>query len=223
MRDRDATITYGDVAELAAAERLEIFGAFHPDAEDGAPKGTRTLLLLGPAEPGFWSHVTESAPFRDGAADPLDRWSRQVIGGMACRLGGKAVFPFGGPPWAPFIGWAKRSGRAWESPVGFLVHDLAGLMVSFRGALALPERVDLPALPAAPPCATCARPCIAACPVSALTADGYDTAACHTFLDTASGADCMSRGCAVRRSCPVSRRYGRLDAQSAYHMRRFHP
>jgi epoxyqueuosine reductase len=53
---------------------------------------------------------------------------------MACDLGAKALFPFGGPPWHPFIAWAKRSGRAWESPVGFLVHDQAGLMVSYRAA-----------------------------------------------------------------------------------------
>jgi epoxyqueuosine reductase len=58
--------------------------------------------------------------------DPIDRWSRRVIGHMACDLGAKALFPFGGPPWHPFIAWAKRSGRAWESPVGFLVHDRAG-------------------------------------------------------------------------------------------------
>jgi hypothetical protein len=66
---------------------------------------------------------------------------------MACDLGAKALFPFTGPPWHPFIAWARRSGRAWESPVGFLVHDRAGLMVSYRGALALSHRIDLPATP----------------------------------------------------------------------------
>jgi hypothetical protein len=49
---------YATIADRAAAHRLEIFGAFHPISEDGAPKGTATLLLLGPAEPGFWAHVT---------------------------------------------------------------------------------------------------------------------------------------------------------------------
>jgi hypothetical protein len=111
-----------------------------PSDTDGAPAGTQTLLLLGPSEPGFWAHITASAEFIDGAPDPIDRWSRRVIGHMACDLGAKALFPFGGPPWHPFIGWAKRSGRAWESPVGFLVHDHAGLMVSYRGALALKDR-----------------------------------------------------------------------------------
>ncbi|MFW5881220.1 MAG: ferredoxin [Roseicyclus sp.] len=219
----EVTESLETIAARAAGHRLEIFGAFHPGPDDGTPAGTRTLLLLGPAEPGFWAHVTASPEFADGAPDPLDRWSRRVIGGMACDLGAKALFPFAGPPWRPFIAWAKRSGRAWASPVGFLVHDRAGLMVSYRGALALRARIDLPAPPDQAPCETCARPCLAACPMGALSAAGYDSAACHGFLDTDPGAACLSAGCAVRLACPVSRDYGRLPEQSAWHMARFHP
>ncbi|MCU4654089.1 ferredoxin [Roseibacterium sp. SDUM158016] len=200
-----------------------MFGAFHPGPDDGAPADTGTLILLGPSEPGFWPHLTGQPEWRNADPDPFDRWSRRVIGQIACDLGAKALFPFAGPPWQPFIAWAKRSGRAWESPVGFLVHDQAGLMVSYRGALALKSRLDLPAPPAEAPCAICDRPCLAACPVGALSANGYDAASCHGFLDTEDGKDCMETGCAVRRACPVSRTYGRLPCQSAYHMRRFHP
>ena len=214
---------YDEIAARAAGERLEVFGAFHPEDADGAPPGTRTLLLFGPAEPGFWSHFTASPEASDGRDDPMDRWSRRVIGRMACDLGGKALFPFGGPPWRPFIAWALRTGRAWRSPVGFLVHDRAGLMVSYRGALALRHRVDLPAPPSAAPCDTCEAPCRAACPVGAPTRDGYDTASCHAYLDTGPGRTCMDQGCAVRRACPVSQGYGRLPEQSAFHMRLFHP
>jgi hypothetical protein len=217
------TAEYDRIAGLAAAHGLEIFGAFHPVSDDGAPKGVETLLLLGPSEPGFWPHVTAQPEFADGGPDPLDRWSRRVIGRMACDLGGKALFPFGGPPWHPFITWAKRTARAWESPVQFLVHDRAGLMVSYRGALGLKRRINLPPPPAGPPCADCERPCLSACPVGALSANGYDIGTCHDFLDTYAGGDCMIRGCAVRRACPVSRTHGRLEEQSAWHMRRFHP
>ena len=76
--------------------------------------------------------------------DPVDRWSRRVIGRLACDLGAKALFPFGGPPYHPFYQWALRTGRAWESPVRLLVHDTQGLMVSFRGALALREAMAVP-------------------------------------------------------------------------------
>jgi epoxyqueuosine reductase len=211
---------YAGIAAVAGAEALDILGGFHADADPALPKGTRTLLLLGPREPGFWAHLTAQAEW-DGAPDPVDRWSRRVIGGMACDLGAKALFPFGGPPWHPFQSWAVRSGRAWESPVRLLVHDTQGLMVSFRGALALKETVDLPPAPVRP-CDTCAAPCLAACPVGALTGAGYDVPACHRFLDRAEGADCMTGGCLVRRTCPLSQAYARMPKQSAYHMRQFH-
>jgi hypothetical protein len=108
------------------------------------------LLLLGPKEPGFWAHL-KSQPEWDGAPDPVDRWSRRVIGCIACDLGAKALFPFGGPPYHPYYQWALRTGRVWDSPVRLLVHAGQGLMVSFRGALALKEAVVcLP--PAVKPC-----------------------------------------------------------------------
>ncbi len=223
MPDLPSSYTYADIADRAAEERLEIFGGFHVEDTDGVPAGTQTILLIGPAEPGFWAHITASQEYQGTDPDPIDRWSRRVIGRLACDLGSKALFPFTGPPWHPFIAWAKRSGRAWESPVGFLVHDRAGLMISYRGALALKHRIELPDTAEAPPCAECAAPCLTACPVGALSEDGYDADACHSYLDTSPGADCMNRGCAVRRACPVSQSYRRLPDQSAHHMRRFHP
>ena len=207
-------------ARLADAH-LAIMGAFHPAPEDRVPGDARTLVLLGPWEPGFWDHVTAAPEFRDGAPDPLDRWSMRVIGRLAGDLGAVAHFPFGGPPYAPFFSWATASGAAWSSPVKLLVQARAGLMVSYRGALAFADRLPLPAAPESP-CPACAQPCISACPVGALTPEDYDLDACHAYLDTEAGRDCLSRGCAVRRSCPVSQSYGRAEAQSAYHMGVFH-
>ena len=216
-------MTLEEIEARLAAHHMAIFGGFHPRPEDGAPNGCQTLVLLGPREPGFWDHVNAQAEFDDGAPDPLDRWSRRVIGRLACDLGGKALFPFGGPPHRPFIAWAIATGRAWSSPVGLLLHDQAGLMVSYRGALALPERVALPPTPQQAPCTPCPRPCVTACPVGALDAATYDVAACHAFLDTQDGRDCLDQGCRARRACPVSETYGRRPAQSAFHMRSFHP
>lgn len=195
-------------------------GAFHATEDDGVPE-PGTLVLLGPREPDFWAHVTASPEFEDGEPDPMDRWSARVIGRIAAQVGGTAFFPFGDPA-RPFISWALRSGRAWSSPVGLLVHDTAGLMVSYRGAVLVPERLELPPTGASP-CETCLeQPCLTACPVGALDAEGYDLPACHAFLDTSAGTTCMTGGCQVRRACPVSRTYGRLPAQSAYHMGQFH-
>jgi epoxyqueuosine reductase len=203
-----------------AEERLEVLGGFSvTDGEEGFPAGTRTLLLLGPLEPGFWPHLQAQPEW--GRPDPVDRWSRRVIGRIACDLGAKALFPFGGPPYHPFYQWALRTGRVWESPVRLLVHSGQGLMVSFRGALALKEAVAVPP-PVARPCEGCAAPCLAACPAGALSGAGYDVPGCHAWLDRAEGGECLGGGCLVRRACPVSQSYARLPEQSGYHMRQFH-
>lgn len=207
------------IADLIAPHHLTVLGGFHATPEDALPAGTQTLLMLGPT-PAFWPHL-QTQPEWDGTPDPVDRWSRRVIGHIACDLGAKAIFPFGGPPYQPFYRWALRTGRVWDSPVRLLVHARQGLMVSFRGALALKEHLDLPP-PAARPCDTCPQPCLAACPPRALTAAGYNLPTCHMFLDTTPGADCMNNGCAVRRSCPLSQSHARMPEQSAYHMGQFH-
>jgi hypothetical protein len=207
---------------MAGSQHLDVFGAFHPEPSDGAPAGCKTMLLLGPKEPGFWGFVISEPEFRDNLADPVDRWSERAITNLASILDGIAVFPFGGPPHAPFISWALRTGRAWSSPVSFLVHDTAGLFLSYRGAIALNERVLLPATPLSPCDACTERPCLSACPARAIDALGYDLNACHAYLDTDSGQTCLTNGCAVRRACPVSQSYGRQAVQSAHHMKAFH-
>jgi epoxyqueuosine reductase len=214
-------VTLAEVAARLAPHRLAIFGGFHPLPEDGLPPDIATVLMLGPEEPGYWAHLTAQPEWQDDTPDPVDRWSRRVIGHIACDLGGKAYFPFGGPPYHPFYRWSLRTGRAWDSPVRLLVHETAGLLVSYRGALALRDRLDLPP-PAPRPCDACTKPCLVACPAGALTGKGYDVPACHSWLDSAEGAPCLSQGCAVRLSCPLSQTYGRLAEQSAYHMRQFH-
>ena len=197
---------------------LEVLGGFGvAEGEEGFPKGTRSLLLIGPKEPGFWAHI-QSVP-EWGEPDPVDRWSRRVIGRLACDYGAKALFPFGGPPYQPFYQWALRSGRVWDSPVRLLVHDAQGLMVSFRGALALKEVVEVPR--GVKPCDTCTAPCLTACPAQALTSNSYDVPRCHAYLDGA-GRDCLNGGCLVRRACPAGEGYARMTEQSAYHMRQFH-
>jgi hypothetical protein len=214
--------TLAAIEALLAPHQLAIMGGFQAQDDPSLPQGTKTLLMLGPSEPGFWDHFTVQAEWQDGRPDPMDRWSRRVIGQIACTLGAKALFPFGGPPWHPFYQWALRTGRAWDSPVKLLVHDRMGLFASYRGALALRETLPLPPTPANP-CDSCTdQPCRTACPTGALTSAGYDLPACHAFLDTPKGADCLNNGCGNRRACPLSLAYARLPEQSAYHMRQFH-
>lgn len=216
------SVSLDRIEQAAAKHRLEIFGAFHPDATDGLPDAGGTLVLLGPDGPTFWEYFQAQPEYNDGKPDSLDRWSERVVDDLARSFSGQSFFPFGGPPYQPFIAWARKSGRAWLSPVNMLVHDTAGLFVSYRGAIWLADHLALPSLPANP-CTTCRdKPCLGSCPAKAVSLGNYDVAGCHEFLDLPGGKDCMRQGCLVRRSCPVSLGYGRTPAQSAFHMKAFH-
>jgi len=211
------------LAEIEAAcnaQALTVLGGFHPEPDDQAPKGCQSLLMLGPRD-GFWEHFNASPEYLDGTPDPLDRWSRRVVGALAQQLGAIApLFPFGGPPYVPFIGWALRTGRVFPSPVELLVHAEHGLMVSFRGALAFEQAVDVPRSTQSP-CDTCAdKPCQSACPVGALSPGAYHIPVCRAHLEAPEGADCTSSGCLVRRACPVDGAK-REAAQSGFHMKAF--
>lgn len=210
-----------NLSDLETAARpmgLGINGALHSAPTDSFGSG-KTIVLLGPS-PDFWTIFQRSPEASDGLPEPVDRWSARIIDGLATRHGASAVYPFGGPPYHPFIGWALRSGRCWTSPVGLLVHDTAGLLVSFRGALILDGCREIPPGPANP-CQGCDAPCRLACPASALTTEGYNVPKCHDFLDTAAGKPCLETGCQVRRSCPVGKGSQPVE-QSALHMAAFH-
>lgn len=209
--------SFDTIQNAALGRHLRIRGGLHPD--DLPEIGT--LILLGPDEPGFWPAFTQSPEYNDGQPDPMDRWSSRVISQMAQDLGATAFFPFGGPPWHPFIRWAQDSGQAWASPVQLLVQQDTGLFISYRGALGFTHRITLPTAPAQAPCVACSSPCLKICPVDALGAHGYDVPTCKAYLRTKAGQDCLKNGCAVRRACPISQSYGRLPEQSAFHMSAF--
>jgi len=200
---------------------LSIMGVVRPIPDDNLGEA-HSLALVGPAGPEFWSAFCRSPEAADAVCDPIDRWSLRVLSQIADEFGAEALFPFGPPPYVPFYQWALRSGRCWPSPVSLLVHDRAGLFVSFRGALALP--FIAPASSHDNPCLTCdGQPCLTACPAEVLGAQGYDINGCHRFLDTDPGALCLDQGCQVRRACPVGATQTQPPAQSALHMRSFHP
>ena len=194
--------------------------ALHPlglRALGDCPDGADTITLGGPDEPRFWAIFTQSPEYKDGQPDPLARWSRRVLTAIAADIGADPLFPFGGPPYAPFFTWAVKSGRCWASPIGFLVHDEAGLFISFRGAFRQSGAAHKNR--STQPCETCPKPCATACPVGAFD-DGYDVAACKTHIASDAGIDCRTKGCLARRACPVGQG-NRLPAQAAFHMEAF--
>lgn len=222
------TLDLATVSVALEETGLIVLGAFHPVPEDrvpplaqGAPAGT--LVVIGNAGPAMWRVFSASPEARDGAPDPLDRWSARVIGALAVRWRGVTLFPFGGPPYRPFVAWAKRAGPVAESPLGMLIHPDYGVWHAYRGAIALAGRLALPAPDRRPrPCDRCAeRPCLAACPVGAFTGAAYDVGACVRHISASAGAECVERGCRARLACPVGPAYRSTPAQAGFHMRAF--
>jgi hypothetical protein len=150
---------YARIVAASDAAGLLVMGALHPARVGAKGDLAGTLILLG-AGPGFWPAFTASPEATDDRPDPVDRWSTRVVEDLAKGYRASALFPFGGPPYQPFLDWAVKSGRAWQSPVGMLVHDTVGLMISFRGALHLDAEIAIPNAVADAPCRTCiGQPC----------------------------------------------------------------
>ncbi len=213
----------GAIGERIAASGLAWRGAFHPAAEDLAPAGTGTLVLVGFTGNREWPAFASSPEASDEASDPLDRWSRRVIGGLALELDATALFPFGGPPFLPFQRWAQKAEPVAPSPLGILIHPDWGLWHAYRGALAFGERLDLPPPDMrASPCDSCdGKPCLSACPVDAFSSAGYDVPACVGHISSPVGENCMSFGCQARRACPVGAEYRHTPGQAHFHIAAF--
>ena len=196
---------------------LDIVGSFNPDRSDNVCSKLRTILLVGPKEPFFWDVFKKSSEYRDNKENPLDRWSKKTIDEIAIKSNSRSFFPFEAP-FQPFIDWAKKCSTMGSSPVRLLVHTEKGLFISFRGALGINEYIESPNN-SKDICTPCEKPCLTACPVSALNQDGYDVIRCKEYLNTPSGQECRDE-CLVRRSCPTGQTL-RIREQSYFHMKSF--
>ena len=193
-----------------------------PDIDEGKP--ARSLLLAGNGGASFWPLFRRSTEFADGLADPLDRWSKRVGEDIAKTLGGRAIFPFEGPPYPPFLAWADKTGRSVQSRLSLFMHERFGLWHAYRFALALPEPLDPSPRESRfeSPCLTCAdKPCLKVCPVDAFAGPSYRADLCFDYLRSHSNSDCRQLGCESRRACPVGKAFTYVPEQAGFHMDAF--
>lgn len=192
-----------------------------PAGPSGGP--AKSILLVGHAGTGYWPHFQAWLAGQGmKPANPLDTWSKQVIGRVAAAWEARAVFP-SDRPYLPFQQWAMRAEGLKPSPLGILMHPEYGLWHAWRGALLFDRSLDVrKATTAAHPCDDCAeKPCLTSCPVDAVSADGYNVTACIDHLDSACGTPCNDGGCLARNACPVGTEYRyNADAQ-AFHQAAF--
>ena len=218
---------YDALGARAPAVGLAVRGAFHPESGEFeallplVPVGT--IVLLGFTGALQWEIYRRSAEASDEIADPLDRWSRRVIGRLACEFGALDIYPNGSSPQLPFQQLAARCEPLHRSPIGLLIHAEWGLWHAYRGALVLAQRIELPSISrSANPCDACGeKRCLSACPADAFRAGAFNLKACVDHVRSAAGTDCRERGCVARRACPVGVRYRYAQQQAAFHMEAF--
>ncbi|AYG59463.1 4Fe-4S dicluster domain-containing protein [Rhizobium jaguaris] len=192
-----------------------------PSLADGMP--ARSVILLGNIGGSIWQPFSRwrQSPENIGRSDPLDDWSKAIIGPLAAAFGATAYFP-SDPPWQPFQRWAMRAEGLKASPLGILIHPDYGLWHGYRGALGFADLIeeDRAGTVIAHPCDYCAeKPCLTTCPVDAVTCADFDVAACRSHLRTNAGKiGCMAAGCLARNACPVGSAYRYSTAQLAFHM-----
>jgi len=203
-------MTYVEPLAATEAQHLTIFGI--------VAGSTGSIILLGPHEPSYWPAISDSPEWQDGRPDPVDRWSRRIIERLAQVTGSKPHFPFGKQP-APLLKWALASDRAQQSLVGSAIQADAGLLASYRGALALNKSIRVS--PCKNPCPSGAKPYMTAFPAGIITYSNYDLNTCWGYMRAVSEQSCLFAGYIADRACPISSLHPRMAEQSAYHMQQF--
>jgi len=139
--------------------------------------GDLSIALVGNIGSSYWPVFSVSREYQDGRPDSLDRWSRRVAEQVAEVSGTRAIYPFEGPPYYPFLQWAESAEALSQSPLGLMIHPQYGLWHSYRFGLLIrhSHAPDQQNISVESPCLSCeARPCLHACPVNAFSIKGYD-------------------------------------------------
>ncbi len=206
---------------------LYIKGAFAPTSEDALPTLThqseeRSLVLVGNLGSSLWPMFSISPEYLDRKPNPLDRWSKRIAGKISTFFMGLAFYPFEGPPYHPFVSWAKRSTDTYTSPLGLGIHKDAGLWHAYRFALLLPFKVETHTNGTHHHCNNCRyKPCLSTCPVSAFTGVEYKSNDCINYLKSTPKAKCNETGCLARHACPIGKEYTYTATHAQFHMRAF--
>lgn len=216
------------IASDLASHGLILRGGFSFAAEEeraaglsGAP--ARSVLLVGNAGAGYWRHFSlwrETRPLN--LPNPLDTWSRLVIGEVADRVGARLIMP-NDRPFAPFQQWAIRAEGLAPSPLGLLMHPVYGLWHAYRGALLFDRELAFPSLEKPiHPCDLCdGKPCLNTCPVDAFSPGVFDYAGCVAHVRGRMGYACRNAGCLARNACPVGSSWRYPAAVKAFHQKAF--
>jgi hypothetical protein len=201
-----------------------IDGDERPAGPSGMPAAS--VLLVGSAGAAWWRDFqiwTDRQP--DVMADPLDNWTREIVGRVAGEVGARLVMP-NDRPFAPFQQWAMRAEGLEPSPIGLLMHPAYGLWHAYRAALLfddpLPRDTSVKAEKPIHLCDACVgKPCLKACPVGAHSEAGFAHQDCLDHVRGPEGAPCRTGGCLDRNACPYGTEWRYPAEVQAFFQRAF--
>ena len=212
--------------ELAAAG-LELQAALPIDdlaapvvealAADGVDLGAhRSLVLLGQRGRALWDrsvrhHLDADDPFDDTVRHLVENWfsHHEPDAAWSVVYPGSVRIPLG--QLAATVGWGQ------PSPLGITIHPEHGLWIAHRIAFVCDLDLSVEPSPGPHPCTSCVgTPCVAACPVDAVSiTEPFALRSCAEHRAPA-GSECELQ-CLARNACPVAAdlRYG--SEQMAHH------
>ncbi|AZO00230.1 4Fe-4S dicluster domain-containing protein [Mesorhizobium sp. M9A.F.Ca.ET.002.03.1.2] len=217
-----------DIAAALSAYGLMLRGGFNfADGED-TPFGlssapAKSIVLVGQAGAAPWPHFLRWRESQSRViANPLDTWSREVIGAVANDFGARAVSP-SDRPYLPFQQWAMRAEGLKPSPLGILMHPRYGLWHAYRGALLFEAEIAFEETrEAIHLCDACVeKPCLKSCPIEAYSVRGFAYQSCLGYVRGADGSPCRTGGCLDRNACPYGTSYRYPPEVQAFHMAAF--
>lgn len=188
---------------------------------------SRALLVIGNGGGAFWRafrRYCDAHPgFFEDTPDPLDHYTVDVVERHVPPLleragvSGRLLYPFRfeSDP-VSFVHLAALAGLGARSVLGVLVHPVYGPWMALRAAVLLDAEIEPTPVEPFDPCGGCAdKPCIGACPASAISVRGWDIPTC-TAHRVALASNCADR-CDARWHC-VHGRAHRYPAEAlVYH------
>ena len=222
-------MSFADLEARLGAFGLHLRGVLRLDAEEAELLQVEvgsdvSIALVGNIGSSYWPVFSQSIGYQDGQPDSLDRWSRRVAGQVAEAFRARAIYPFEGPPYYPFLQWARRADALSQSPLGLMIHPQYGLWHSYRFGLLISQShlPDQQNISVESPCRKCAaQPCLHSCPVDAFSAKAYDVGRCAAYLKQTRDARCHQQGCLARLGCPIGEAYQYEPAQHRFHLSAF--
>jgi hypothetical protein len=160
----------------------------------------RSAIVVGSGGPAYWRASRAFAAAHDDERHPLDGFAEHCFETLALDLlrplRPEALYPhrFTSQP-VSFVHLAACAGLGVRSLLGILIRPDYGTWFALRAAALVEVEIE----PSRPlefdPCPSCAKPCIAACPGTAVTTAGWNVPACtdHRKSERDCGDGCYSR------------------------------